>query len=337
MGIRKVQKVGKSTYTVSLPHDWVEARKLTPKTEVDIRALPDGSLRVSTLESMKGETRTREIVIRSKEPDAGFLIRRALAAYISNFDVIKLDLTGVNMEAGSREKIRRMIKNKMAGGEIIEESVNQITVQILLRPYEFPLDKLLLRMATMTHDMMSDIGKAIDKKDKNILKDVMDRDEDVDKLYFMGSRWLTCMISDQSALQDYGLKETKDCLEYRLVFRHIERVADHVNRIASKFFEAIDEIDEGLSGALAGALEGSGSVFTRAVNCLQSGSLQEANKAIHDARKLISTAEELMDKVVDSKLPARVVGPMIIIIDSMKRIAEYGIGISEIAFNLHSQ
>jgi len=337
MGIRKVQKVGKSTYTVSLPHDWVEARKLMPKTEVDIRALPDGSLRVSTLESMKGEPRTREIVIRSKEPDAGFLIRRALAAYISNFDIIKLDLTGVNMEAGGREKIRRMIKNKMAGGEIIEESMNQITVQILLRPYEFPLDKLLLRMATMTHDMMSDIGKVIDKKDKNILKDVMDRDEDVDKLYFMGSRWLTGMISDQSGLQDYGLKETKDCLEYRLVFRHIERVADHVNRIASKFFEAIDEIDEGLSGALAGALEGSGSVFTRAVNCLQSGSLQEANKAIHDARKVVSAAEELMDKVVASRLPARVVEPMIIIIDSIKRIAEYGIGISEIAFNLHSQ
>jgi len=86
---------------------------------------------------------------------------------------------------------------------------------------QFPLDKLVLRMATMTHDMISDIGKAIDKKDKNILKEMMDRDEDVDRLYFMGDRWLTNMIGDQSALQNYGLKAAKDCLEYRLVFRHL--------------------------------------------------------------------------------------------------------------------
>jgi phosphate uptake regulator len=335
MVIRKVQKVGRSTYTVSLPHDWVEARNLAPKTEVDIQALPDGSLRVSTLELLKGESRTSEIVIRSKEPDAGYLIRRALAAYISNFDVIKLDLSGVNMEAGGREKIRRMIKNKMAGGEIIEESVNQMTIQILLRPYEFPLDKLLLRMATMTHNMILDIGKAIDKKDKNILKDVIDRDEDVDKFYFMGGRWLTNMIGDQSALQNYGLKEAKDCLEYRIAFRHIERVADHVNRIASKILEVMDEINEEQIKAVGRALEGAGSVFTRAVNCLQSGSLQEANRAIHDARKVIGMAEELMDRVVDSKLPTRAIGAMIIIIESIKRIGEYGIGISEIAFNLH--
>lgn len=50
---------------------------------------------------------------------------------------------------------------------------------------------------------------------------------------------------------------------------------------------------------------------------------------------MIGTAEELMDRVVDSKLQARAIGAMIIIIDSIKRIGEYGIGILEIVFNLH--
>jgi phosphate uptake regulator len=190
-------------------------------------------------------------------------------------------------------------------------------------------------MAIMTHNMVLDIGKAIEKMDKNILKDIIDRDEDVDKFYFMGGRWLTNMIEDQSALQKYGLKEAKDCLEYRIAFRHIERVADHVSRIASKILEAVGEIKEEQIKEAWRALEGAGSVFIRAVNCLQSGSLQEANKAIHDARKVIDIAEQLMDKVVDSKIPTRAIGAMIIIIESIKRISEYGIGISEIAFNLH--
>ena len=335
MGIRKVQKVGKSTYTVSLPHEWVKARSLTPKTEVDIQTLPDGSLKVSTLEVLKNEAKTKEVVISSKDPDAGFLTRRALAAYISNYDIIKLDFSGVSMEAGGREKIRRTIKYKMAGAEIIEETVNQITIQVLLRPYEFPLDKLLLRMATMAHDMMLDIGKAMQSKDVDVLKDVMGRDEDVDKLYFMGCRWLTSMINDQSALQNYGLREAKDCLEYRLVFRHIERVADHVFRIASNFLEATEDMEKDLRASILEVLDRAANVFMRSVNCLQSGSLVEANKAIHDTRKVIVSGEDLTKKVVDGKLPAKSVGALIIIIDSIKRIAEYGMGISEIAFNVH--
>jgi phosphate uptake regulator len=334
LGTRRVQKVGKSTFTVSLPHDWVKTKKLTPKTEVDVQTLQDGSLRVNTLDAVRGARRAKEIAIAIKEPDAGFLIRKALAAYIANYDVIKLDLSRVSLEVGGKEKIRRMIKTKMAGGEIVEESVSQITIQILLRPAEFPLDKLLLRMAAMAHDMMKDVINAIRAKERDVFIDVIARDEDVDKLYFMASRWLTSMIDDQSVLKDYGLKDANDCLEYRMACRNIERVADHVNRIAEKYLACLDEVPKGLAERFASALDIAGSVFIRAVNCLQSGSLQEANKAIHDARKVITAAEGLMDTLVDSEMSIKTVGRLVVVVDSIKRIAEYGIGISELVFNL---
>lgn len=332
-----MQRVGKSTYTVSLPREWVKSTKLLPGTEVEVHPQPDGSLRVVTLDSMKSDSRIREIIISPSDPDPGFIIRKALAAYISNFDLIRLDFSKISMDPSGKEKIRRMLKNKLAGGEIIEESVNQITIQILLRPYEFPLNKLILRMATMAHDMMTDVKRAISERDANILREVIERDEDVDKLYFMASRWLTNMINDQSTLQDYGLNEARDCLEYRLAFRHIERVADHVQRIAANYLDAMNNVDKELAEALATNLDASGNVFLRSINCLQSGSLQEANKAIHDSRKVIATEEALMKQVMDEKLCARSVGELIIVIDSLKRIAEYGMGISEIAFNLHAE
>jgi phosphate uptake regulator len=335
LGIRRVQKVGKSTFTVSLPHDWVKAKNLSPKTEVDVQPLQDGSLRVNTIDALKGEERAKEIVISIKEPDAGYLVRKALAAYIANYDVIRLDLSKVNLEASAKEKIRKMIKNKMAGGEIIEESVNQITIQILLRPTEFPLDKLLLRMATMAHDMMKDVGSAMRTKDKNVLQDVIARDEGVDKLYFMASRWLTNMVDDQSVLKGYGLTDARDCLEYRLACRNIERVADHVNRIVEKLLNSLDGVQEDLAESFASTLEMAGIVFIRSVNCLQSGSLQEANKAIHDARKAISNSEGLMVALMDSDMPVQIISNLVVAVDSIKRIAEYGIGISELVFNLY--
>ncbi len=335
MGTRKVQKVGKSTFTVSLPQEWVKKNRVQAKTEVDIQNLSDGNLKISTMESAKGAPQNKEITIVTKESDAGYLVREALAAYIANYDIIKLDLTGLTLDPSARNKIRRMIKYKMAGGEIIEESVNYITIQILLRPYEFPLDKLLMRMATMAKDMLSDISNAIDRKDRNILRDVMERDEDVDKLYFMGSRWLTNIMSDMSSLKDYGVRDLKDCLEYRLAFRHIERVADHVYKIASKCMEVVDDIDVELAASIVSNLESAGNVFIRAVNCLQNGSLSEANKAIHDARKVSANVEELMRRVVSSDLQTKIISSIIIIVDSTHRIAEYGIGIAELAFNIH--
>jgi phosphate uptake regulator len=215
--------------------------------------------------------------------------------------------------------------------------VNEITIQILLRPYEFPLDKLLLRMATMAHDMMTDVGGAIKRNDSDVLREVIDRDEDVDKLYFMASRWLSSMVSDQGILHDYGLNNARDCLEYRLAFRHIERVADHVQRIATNFLEATEDSGTELAGSIASTLEEASNVFIRSVNCLQSGSLQEANKAIHDSRKVIVKGESLMKEVMDQKVSAKSIGSLIIVVDSLKRIAEYGIDISEIAFNLYAE
>ncbi len=335
MSIRKVQKVGKSTFTVSLPQEWVKKNMVQAQTEVDIQTLSDGNLKISTLDGMNDHPQNREITIATKESDAGYLVREALAAYIANYDIIKLDLAGLTLDPSSRNKIRRMIKYKMAGGEIIEESVNNITIQILLRPYEFPLDKLLMRMATMVKDMLSDVTKAIDKKDRNILKDVMERDEDVDKLYFMGCRWLTNIMSDMSSLKDYGVRDVKDCLEYRLAFRHIERVADHVYKIAGKFMEVVEGVDAELAASIINNIESAGSAFIRSVNCLQNGSLAEANKAIHDARKVSSSVEELMKRVVDGNLQTKVIGAMIIVMDSTNRIAEYAIGIAELAFNVH--
>jgi hypothetical protein len=73
------------------------------------------------------------------------------------------------------------------------------------------------------------------------------------------------------------------------------------------------------------------------VNCLQSGSLQEANKAIHDARREITVAEGLMGTLVGSKVSIQVIGSLVVVVDSIKRISEYGIGISELVFNLYPE
>lgn len=338
MGMRRVQKVGKSTYTVSLPHEWVKKNKIAPKTEVSIVTLPNGSLRISTVESSREEKKPSEILIEAKEPDAGYIIRKALAAYIANYDLITIDMSEVSFEPNARDKIRKIIKFKMAGAEIIEETSDHITIQILLKPYEFPLNKLLLRMSTMARDMIADTIKAMRAPDlefrKNLLSDIVERDEDVDKLYFMGSRWLSNIMEDQSALKDYGLNDLRSALEYKLVFRNLERIADHTVRVSSKFME-LDASEGGVVEEILQQLNMASEIFVRAIVSFSNGSLQEANSAIHEARKLTAMEGELISRIMSQEASAKSAGSLMMIMDSIRRIVEYGIGISELVFNAY--
>lgn len=331
MVVRRLQRVGASTFTVALPKEWVKARGLGAKSEVDVQVLDDGNIRISTINSEK--RKEREILIKEKETDAGFLIRKIMAAYIAGYDVIKLDLSEVGPEFEVRDKLRKIIKNKMAGGEIVDESINSMTIQVILRPYEYPINKILMRMTSMVHNMILDVCKALASKNKNILLDVVERDDDIDKLYFMGSRWLSSIIEDKLSALDYDIKTGREVLEYRIIFRHVERVADHVCKISTILLDLIDKIDNNSTLVIKELLEKTGTIFVRSLNCLKSNNLLDANRVIHDARSTVKSIEEVLEKFGHSS-SKEVLGTLAVIFDSTKRIAEYGIGISEIVFNI---
>ncbi|MDH5811049.1 MAG: phosphate uptake regulator PhoU [Candidatus Methanomethylicaceae archaeon] len=331
MVVRRLQRVGASTFTVALPKEWVKARGLGAKSEVDVQVLDDGNIRISTINSEK--RKEREILIKEKETDAGFLIRKIMAAYIAGYDVIKLDLLEVGPEFEVRDKLRKIIKNKMAGGEIVDESINSMTIQVILRPYEYPINKILMRMTSMVHNMILDVCKALASKNKNILLDVVERDDDIDKLYFMGSRWLSSIIEDKLSALDYDIKMGREVLEYRIIFRHVERVADHVCKISTILLDLIDKIDNNSTLVIKELLEKTGTIFVKSLNCLKSNNLLDANRVIHDARSTVKSIEEVLEKFGHSS-SKEVLGTLAVIFDSTKRIAEYGIGISEIVFNI---
>ncbi|MEM2002635.1 MAG: phosphate uptake regulator PhoU [Candidatus Methanomethylicaceae archaeon] len=331
MVVRRLQRVGASTFTVALPKEWVKARGLGAKSEVDVQVLDDGNIRISTINSEK--RKEREILIKEKETDAGFLIRKIMAAYIAGYDVIKLDLSEVGPEFEVRDKLRKIIKNKMAGGEIVDESINSMTIQVILRPYEYPINKILMRMTSMVHNMILDVCKALASKNKNILLDVVERDDDIDKLYFMGSRWLSSIIEDKLSALDYDIKMGREVLEYRIIFRHVERVADHVCKISTILLDLIDKIDNNSTLVIKELLEKTGTIFVKSLNCLKSNNLLDANRVIHDARSTVKSIEEVLEKFGHSS-SKEVLGTLAVIFDSTKRIAEYGIGISEIVFNI---
>ena len=84
--------------------------------------------------------------------------------------------------------------------------------------------------------MHKDIMTALVEEDANLAKTIMERDDEVDRLYFLLVRLLRTAILNPHLSEKMKLSLI-DCLDYRLVASFIESIADYACEIARNILE----------------------------------------------------------------------------------------------------
>src|SRR2546428_12354574 len=179
---RKLQLTGGSTYVVSLPKPWISATGLKPGDTVFLESMPDGSISVLPRAGEKPAAR-RKVFEEKEGGNRDHLLRKLIGAYISGFGLIEIrhrPETGPFVRRVAREFCRMAI-----GPEIIEESRTSMVIQDLSDPAELSPDKSLRRMYMTVRAMLEDAIAALKTRDETLAKDVAQRDEEVDRLYWL--------------------------------------------------------------------------------------------------------------------------------------------------------
>lgn len=230
---RIVQKTGGSTYIVSLPKSWAEGR-IEEGDRLYIEEEED-SLRIHLQE----KSEERESILEYEEPLDG-LLRKVIAHYVVGYDRIKIRSGDVIRK---KDEIGRLVREKLIGLEITKESSGEIMLQNLLKYSDLPTGKLLLRMnsilKTMYKDLLSSFGNGED-----VLKDVMKRENEVDRLYLLGVRQLRGAIKDDRVRDKLGIDSRLRCLSYRIVLKSLERIGDHLKKISSLLVKSEGEVPQ---------------------------------------------------------------------------------------------
>jgi len=224
MEVRKLQKTGGSTYVISLPKSWVKNSGLDSGSILTVREQQDGSVLITPGEI----TPHRKLATIDAGP---YVNRRLLEKYLLGYDEVT-----ISSNKGIPEKEKSKIKNTvnyLIGYEIMDESANSLTIQNLLNPVEVSVFKSLKRMQTIVSVMHRDLISAISTKDKKLLKDVIQRDTEVNRLYFLVVRQIRTIIQTPSLQDKEGLKSV-DYVDYRLAANLLEVTGDALSRIASK-------------------------------------------------------------------------------------------------------
>ncbi|HHI00264.1 MAG TPA: phosphate uptake regulator PhoU [Thermococcus litoralis] len=236
MEFRKIQFTGRSSYIISLPKKWVKENNLRRGDVVPIVVNPDGSLLILPKEP-KEISESKELVI-SKDISPDMAVRLLISAYIQGYDIIDVKFTE-DMPL-YKVKIRGTIQN-LPGLEIILEEPLSITSKSLLADEEVNLREIIERLTSILISMIEDLMLIREFERKEILRDINGLENELDRFYFLTLRAVNKILSGGSIVKDGGLiKRNFDLLGVLFIVRNIERIGDHMVRIAENFDPDLD-------------------------------------------------------------------------------------------------
>lgn len=328
MEIRRVQMTGGSSYVVTLPKDWIKSLKVKKNDPLGLLMQSDGTLLVTTKMTQDKTHRIKEFEV-NDTTNQTYLLRRLIGAYISGYTSIKIK-SSKRMPPAMRVIIRKFTQTTI-GQEIVEETDTTITLKDLLNPTEMPFDKTIKRMHIIVKSMHEDAMCALEENDRKLAEDVISRDNDVDRLHWLVARQHNIILRNVSLAEkmDITIEMSSICF---LISRIIERIGDHVVRIAQNILNLVDDkLNKEIVERIHSASELSLDIFNKSIGAFFRRDIKASNENIDSVNRLESLCEKI------NTLALQQIGVTAIsigyIVESIRRVGEYAEDISEIAIN----
>jgi phosphate uptake regulator len=325
---RKLQLAGGSTYLVSLPKRWVVDAGLKPGDTLFVDSEADGSVSVRHKPEERPPARRKVFEERGEEARE-HLLRKLIGAYIAGYGLIEIHYTadrGPFVRRVARDFCRLVI-----GPEVIEENRGNLVIQDLSDPSELSAEKCLRRMHLIVRAMLEDSILALQNANGSLAHDVEQRDQDVDRLYWMVAK--RYIAPGQGAGNGNGHSPAA-IQAHQLVAKLLERIGDHAVRIAGSYSVLCQKkaLDPKLATELTAAKNSAVSILDRSFNALIAGDMEAANEAIDNRPHHQHLIDDLFHKIATRK--GEELLALGVVVDSLGRTASYASDVAEQAINL---
>lgn len=331
MESRKVQRVGYSTFSISLPKAWVREIGLKQGDFVVLLPEKDGSLKLMPSSMVERKPQTEGYVIRSDLCNEPRMLERII---VGNYTLGRDAFRVVSPTRISREHVEevRKIARRLMGLGIVQETPDQIDLQCSIDPTRFKIDMLMRRLSVIASTMHVEAIQGLMDSQQQLAEDAIRREDEADMMYWLAIRLLISAQNDRTIADKIGLEEPSQILFYALITRYLEIIADHAENIARRAIEFM-----ALNGEKASKYEHvmnqilnisdlTHTVFIKAMDSVFSRDFQVANNVLEMSKIIRREHLELLKELIE--LPI-----LRTIILELARIADTGAGIAVIAIN----
>lgn len=328
MEARKVYVSGGSTYVISLPKKWVKKTNL--KAGDSLVVMEQGSSLLIGANATEKESRIKEIKI-SEVLSSDALERLIIAFYLVGYDTIKIGLDRKD-HLPYRKSIRKIL-DYLIGIEIVEDTNDAMTLEIMVDYKRMSTLQILQRMYSINRSMLLDLGKALKTMDIGLARDVIVREREIDRLYFLVVRQLKSAVEYQQVSEKLGIKNQRDCLGYRIAVKSLERIADHIENIAKSYIQLSEVQSEMKLEDFIKLNESIVLTFEKSVNALFTRNHTLAEKIFQELKEIKKSHTDISNGLLQpNNIQTAILQKTML--DSLGRIASYSGDIAEIAINM---
>lgn len=350
LGYRRVQCTGRGSYIISLPKEWVQDIGLKKGSEIDFNVQPDSSL---TLVPRKLKEKYEEdeyaklkeyyINVDLEKEDLQSTLRMIKALYVISADIIRIHFKGAEDVVKCKTIIKDFVRDTLLGAEIIDETPDEITLQILIKHSEFPIEKAVRRMAIVALSANRDAITALKNRKQELFQSVINARNDANRLGLYVVRQLKFGI-ERNLFRELGFRTPKEFLLYRITVNDIKNIGENainiVNNLAT-FQKLIDDqmlfikepIDEEVYSQMLNFNSVAHQLFEESTRAMFKRAYNDAEKIIVKRGSFVTLENELIRLMSSKKLDPNVAAILRLMLDSSRRILDYGQDIAELTLN----
>jgi phosphate uptake regulator len=293
MESRKVQRVGYSTLSVSLPSSWVKEVGIKQGDLVVFQPEKGGSLKLMPSALAEHRKEVKEFVVNADLCDEpGMLERIIIGNYVLGRGLLRV-VSSERIRSAHVEEIRGILR-RIIGLGIVEETSNEIVLQCSIDPTQFKMDMLLRRLSVITATMLDEATQALVDFNLQLARDVISREDEADTVYWLAMRLLLSAQLVRDIAEKIGLEDPLHICMYRCLLKHMELIADHTQDIATGLIELErynGKVEKEAIEKLAHLGSLVHSLLQKAVDCVFTGDIKTANGII-EIRKVIAMENE---------------------------------------------
>lgn len=329
METRKVQKVGYSTLSITLPSDWAKEMNIQRGDTLFLAPEKDGSLKVFPSKLLKSNEQVQEYICNSDLCDDPKMLERIIVGnYILGRDLFSI-ISSERIRSEHIEEIRGVM-HKLVGLGIVEETQDRITLQCSVDPRKFQLDMLLRRLSVISLTIVKEAVQALVEDDESLARDAMKREDEADTMFLLAMRLLVSAQRRREVAEEIGLKDPLHILYFGLMLRYLELIADYAEDIARRVIVLLrnykDQLPQWIIEKMANLNDLAHDLILKAVDCFFIGDVKIANSVL----EMLTFIELERDRLV-RELPE--IPTIRCILWDIARIADNGAGIALKAIN----
>jgi phosphate uptake regulator len=327
---RKIQFTGGSTYIISLPKNWVSQNQLKKGSFIRLRSEESGLLTIVPPSSAVQKRLDEAIILVSPNDDTEMIERKIVSSYLAGYNSIHIKPVK-QLSTTQRHDIKLFVRRMLVGTEIVTDTFSQLILQVLLSYPELTIQSALRRMCIIATSMHKDAIMGLKTSDIPLAKEVISTDNEVDRFDLYVTRLLRTALQNPRLTKEIGLESSNDCLAYRIIIKSVERAADHAVKIAENVLALKHELDNSTFEKIEKMSGMAIKKFGNSMESLFRRDYKTADAIIESIREIDALEEEA---IVSSQLDVEDGAVLRLIIESIRRTAEYASDISEIVLNL---